>query len=243
MEDSIIHFSAEHPNIDFENYVFENLYPRLASEYRPPYVKTGPVSHCPGIQDLYSRGYVIPICFNFRMVFRFGELIEETPSYRAPSQYIQWHSPELSNIKPHFESQEFYERIVKIYGPWSIRTEPGVSLIQCPMWYEYGGNLKATPGIIESSFYPKINVPFFIRNKPHLEEHIVELKEGDPLCIVYPFKNLNVESRLVRRDAKVIRNAQEYVKDFVESVSMPGIKVPPINPAKHYRRFQKKNRV
>ena len=238
MESSIIHFSAEHPMEEFEKYVFENLYPRLASEYRPPYVKTGPVSHCPGIQDLYSRGYVIPICFDYRMVFRFGELIEETPS-----EYIQWHSPELSNISPHFQSQEFYERIVKIYGPWSVRTEPGFSLMQCPMWYNYGTNLEGTPGIVEASFYPRMNTPFFIRNKPHLEEHIVELKQGDPLCIVYPFKNVDIECSLERRDPKILKNTLDYLEDFVESPSNPGVMVPPRNASKHYRRFQEKNKV
>jgi hypothetical protein len=163
------------------------------------------VKSCPGIRDLFTKGFVIPMWADTTIKFnsetgewqwRCGQ--EGSPyhiKYFNPMQLMQY-APEV-NIQGAVATAAF-----QFQSPWRIITPPGYSVLQLPMFYHFNKDFSILPGIVDTDVYNIFNNEFlYFGNSKE-----IFIKRGTPLVHIFPFKRSDLELE--------VRDANE--KDFAD---------------------------
>jgi len=185
----------------------KDILPEWVKKCRADYVKEKPNIHlakCPGIFDLYSVGYVVPMWHDavletqgdkfrwatqdhMKNLERIDHPMNDIPiisnhSYNAIAKYLPRRPQSIANI-------------IKIDTPWSVCAPKGVKFLIMPFPYSDHQEFEACPGILDPSISTEINVQMYwnVKDKAHT------IKAGTPMQIIIPLTEKNYKFNV--RDA------------------------------------------
>ena len=160
------------------------------------------VKKCSGITDFLKTGYLIPAWADF--VFR-----EDTDG----SLYVNWAENYYNETcyNGHGESQystmpnkPLYGHFGKVYTPWVIKTDPGVScLITHPVWHN-NKSFTTTTAVFHTDVSP-LQIPWFfewnykIKTKMDVENLDIKnqvVSKGEPIILIIPFYRKKFSSEI-----------------------------------------------
>lgn len=164
--------------------------PRKVTKYLPEWWKNCPIGEfnknniksCPGILDSLTTGIVIPAWSDTV----FYKVSDNEWGWESSCKDTSWGVHLHNQFSDHipFWASEKFQVVWKAINPWHIKTPPGYSIYQMPMFYQFNNDYTALPGIIDTDIYHKMNIPIAM----HSKNDEVYIKMGDPLAIYFPFK-------------------------------------------------------
>jgi hypothetical protein len=146
-----------------------------------PRIEAGTVKVCPAFPDFYSVAYVVPAWCDFIFDFNDGNPRARTSapdlfklSFHTAGQFLS-HAP--ASVKSSVVT------VLKLTSPWCVRTSPGYSVLQLPVFYEFDPRFTVMAGAIRSDVHFHIHQQIMIHSR---ESFVVE--RGTPLAMYIPFK-------------------------------------------------------
>lgn len=146
-----------------------------------PRISAGTVKVCPAFPDFYSVAYVVPAWCDFIYDFNNGNPRAKTSapdlfqlSFHGADQFLH-HAPPSARAS--------VVTVLKLVSPWLVRTSPGYSVLQLPVFYEFDPRFTVMPGVIRSDVHHFINQQIMVHSR---ESFVVE--RGTPLAMYIPFK-------------------------------------------------------
>jgi len=196
--------------------------PKPAKQFIPEWFKKIPnnlpdptIRDCPVIPDYFSMGYVMPMWMDSILTLHKQT---NTFSTRSSQMFPKWeHHPELQFLD-YVESNHLglpIDFVFKAIAPWRIITEPGWSVLQLPMFYNFNKDWTVLPGIIDTDIHHEINVQVLYHGNGKEDTWI---NAGEGLALYIPFKRekhkLEVRDAL-EEDAKRFQvQSMEYYTKF-----------------------------
>jgi len=202
-------FKRKKPWVRFVNLIpgVEQLHPIVPiSEARPKWIRaaaasykeqlasiTDPtqmvnsVSRCPGIMNLYQRGYVVPNPVDFSITtwndpegkFRWDSSVNY--SHLDGNSYVGHHdATQLSQFLK--LRTDTLSTVIKIVTRWRVTMSPEVVLLQLPIPYPDHNYFSAVPGILDGEYECSVNVQL----EWHRLNDTVLIPAGTPLCYYVP---------------------------------------------------------
>ena len=204
-----------------------DLFPIIpASEYKPAWVsearahykavvsdaveeKTTHIYRCPGIFDIMSKGYIVPLPWDIAIETRADD-----------SKNFKWTIPsgELENrlhnelLKGHFGPNVQFlpkrpyslDTIIKFNTPWYVVAPKDVKFIVIPIPYNENWQFESVTGILDPGYSAEVNVQvrWNLKNGKHI------IKAGTPMCQLIPLSNEEFELE--------VRTANENDKKWIE---------------------------
>jgi hypothetical protein len=160
------------------------------------------IKKCLGIQEFLSTGYIIPSwCdFIFREEENGGLYINWMEDYFGETSYESHADEQFSNMP----NKPIYGHFGKIYTPWIIKTDPGVSCLITHPWWHRNKSFTSSTGIVHSDVSP-FKIPWFfewnykIETKMNVENINTEkqvVPKGEPLMLIIPFYRKTFSSKI-----------------------------------------------
>lgn len=146
-----------------------------------PRLGTGTAKICPAFPDFYSAGYVVPLWCDLIFDYNQGEVRARTS---APDLFsISFHgNDQFLNFAPaHVRDSTVV--VMKLECPWYVRTSPGYSILQLPMFYEFDQRFTTMAGSIRSDTHHEMNQQLMV----HVKGSFV-LERGTPIAMYIPYK-------------------------------------------------------
>jgi hypothetical protein len=150
-------------------------------------VNKGTIRHCPAIPEYLSMGYVVPLWCD---VWIYSD--EKTWKYKIPTERFKFTNHgnhQYKDLIP--EHAKDFAFIFKPNCPWYVKTSPGWSVLQLPVYYDFNQDFHTLPGVIRSDIHNQINQQMVIKRYGE-----VNLKRGTPIAQYIPIK-------------------REFIKDFI----------------------------
>ena len=157
------------------------------------------VKACPSFPDFFSLGYVLPMWMDTTLQydyktkqhsFNHGQNIYSMMKFKNDPIHLHLNEQFLSHVpNPNFlgNSSNF---VFKFISPWYARTEPGVSLLQLPMFYNFNGDFSVMPGVIDTDIHHVLNQQVVY----HGNGEEIYIKRGTPIVQYIPFRRANYEA-------------------------------------------------
>ena len=187
--------------------------PVPAREFWPEWFKKQSAGHtvktCPGILDVLSYGYIVPLWSDFSVTRGPGPNDIE---WRIPDSIHQQHGPSPQHAATTHPGQQIehypfppdtFHGSFKLINPWMIKTAPGYSCYICEPQYNTHPNLKILNGIIDTDIYHETHLNTWF-TAPAGEEKILSL--GMPIAQIIPFKREEFEMKISNGDERSIAN-------------------------------------
>lgn len=170
--------------------------PKPAKQFIPEWFKSmpasvntedGPVSTariCPALPDYFSLGYVIPMWMDSDLSYN-----KETRQFSAVSSpaFDKWSIHPNSQFLDYTDASNLgvkSEFIFKTVCPWYAITEPGWSVLQLPIFYNFNKNWTVLPGIVDTDIHHELNQQVLF----HSDKERVVIKAGEAFVLYIPFK-------------------------------------------------------
>lgn len=111
-----------------------------------------------------------------------------------------------------YVKQNYNQPFLKLINPWIIKTPPGYSCLFLPIINQQNENFTPISGIVDTdNFYASVNFPIILHKKGTFE-----IKKGDPIVSVIPFKRENWKMELKKLDEeKIIKFAWNDLSNFM----------------------------
>ena len=140
----------------------------------------GTVRNCPSFPEYITQGFVVPLWCDLHVEVRHDG--------------FEWKSPEkMFNFQSHGDIQfrdwipkhvkDNTSMVLKPACPWRVKTPPGWSLWQLPMYYDFNPVFEVLPGIIWSDIHHEINQQMLMKRYGEFF-----IKRGTPLAMYVPFE-------------------------------------------------------
>lgn len=206
---------VSHPVIKSQDFAFDWFkksaleYKETVSRSQPDEYLFGGTMRCPGISQLFKKGFIItaPIDFvietneNDRRRFDWTCPID-VRQYGLPDVYVGSHSADqLAKFLPF--RKDTLECLVKIQTGWRISSSEDIVFLQMPIPYPDHNIFTAAHGIIDCNTQIEINVQLYW----HKTNDKILIKAGTPLCQLIPI-NRNLDVDLIVESAN---NEDRYV--------------------------------
>ena len=140
----------------------------------------GTVRNCPSFPEYINQGFVVPLWTDVYLKIEHDKWEWKTPnkqfsfSSHADEQFRDW-------VPQHLRDNT--SMIVKPACPWRIKTPPGWSVWQLPMYYHYNPLFETLPGIIWSDIHHEINQQMLFKQYGEFN-----IPRGTPLAMYVPYK-------------------------------------------------------
>jgi hypothetical protein len=185
------------------------------------------IYRCPGIFDLMSTGYIVPLSWDV-IIETQGDDAEF--SWTLPtgifekmlnSKIVDGHFPE--GIAKHLPKKPgSLSAIVKINSPWHVVAPEGVKFLVIPLPYPDDFSFEHTHGILDPSISTETNLQFRWNklNGTHM------LKAGTPMCQLIPLSSekFDLEVRDATEEDKEWLKKRLYINNHTFVVKRPSIK-------------------
>ena len=140
----------------------------------------GTVKNCPSFPEFITQGYVVPLWCDLHLNIQHDKFEWKTPekmfSFSSHSD-IQFRDFVPQHIRDNSSM------VLKPNCPWRVKTSPGYSVWQMPMYYHYSPVFEVLPGIIWSDIHHEVNQQMLMKKYGQFT-----LKRGTPLAVYIPFK-------------------------------------------------------
>ena len=159
----------------------------------------GTVRNCPALPDLWQEGYVIRLwCDLYINVEEDGNYNWRTPDERFTfehhdhEQYNKW-LPDHAKVK----------LVLKPDCPWRIKTDPGYSVMQLPLTYDFNPIFETLPGVVWTDTHHQINQQLIFKKAGR---HLIQ--RGTPLAVYIPFKRTKYNMKITNfnEESKKLEN-------------------------------------
>ena len=181
--------------------------PKPAKSFIPPWFKSIPGSvttgngivntarNCPALPDYFSQGYVLPMWMDSELFYN-----KEDNTFGAESSpsFDKWSFHPNSQLLDHVDASNLGNKsdfIFKAVSPWYAITEPGWSVLQLPIFYNFNKNWTILPGIIDTDIHHELNQQVLF----HSSNDKVVINAGEAFALYIPFKRQ--KSKYEVRDA------------------------------------------
>ena len=140
----------------------------------------GTVRNCPSFPEYITQGFVVPLWTDLHLKIEHNKYEWKTPnknfsfSSHNDAQFRDW-------IPQHIKDNT--SLVIKPACPWRIKTPPGWSVWQLPMYYHYNPLFETLPGIIWSDIHHEINQQMLFKQ---YGEFVI--KRGTPLAMYVPYE-------------------------------------------------------
>jgi len=174
----------------------QNIYEILADNSKAN------VKKCLGIQEFLNTGYIIPSWADF--IFREQEdgnlYVNWMENYYDKTLYL----PHLNRQYHTMPNKPIYGHFGKIFTPWIIKTDPGVSCLITHPWWHRNKSFTSSTAIMHTDFTPLI-IPWFfewnykIETKMEIKNIDVEkqiVPKNEPLVLIIPFYRKTFSSKI-----------------------------------------------
>lgn len=162
---------------------------KLAKDVKPKWLESQKVFkpeekfvNCPGMDDLYKSGYIIPAWTDIKIkANKAGTIVKLHNEYPLPPQPM---SPKLVQGIIEIDKNVKFAPM-KINSPWGIFTKSGYSAFVLPATYHspFLKDLFIYSGIVDYDNFSTINMIFCA-----LRECEIEIPAGTPLLQIIPYK-------------------------------------------------------
>jgi len=159
----------------------------------------GTVKRCVPVLDACTNGYIIPAWCDIHVIVKDEEQEDgtkepavwvSTPTSMGMDNSIGTHSWEQVGNDCPLKNYPVGKVLLKLNNPWVIETSPGWSVMFKSPPNHYN-NIRLIEGVVDTDTYKRqVNFPFFWDGCVQGE---FEIKKGDPLVHVIPFKRQKVE--------------------------------------------------
>ncbi len=157
----------------------------------------GTVRRCPAIPEFMEMGFVVPLWCDLEIsIYEDGGFKWHTPSNRfnfsshGPSQLQDWMP---RHARPSL--------VFKPDCPWRVKTPPGISMLQLPMFWHFNPHFTVAPGIIWTDIHHEINQQMMFH-----KAGTVQLQRGTPLAHYIPIRRETIP-HTVTNQTDELRNA------------------------------------
>lgn len=205
----------------------KEVLPKPSKQFMPKWWKDIPsisevplsIKACPSFPDYFSQGYVLPMWADTTLNYDVSKDLWKVHSGLNGGQ-TSWdiHSnDQFLNLAKPIINGKAPTMVFKAISPWFIKTPPGWSVLQLPLFYEFDNNFSVLPGIIDTDIHHEINqqVLYFGDNKD------LNIKRGQPFVQYIPFKRtslqLNVRSLTESENKKIINTMKTINSKFMGS--------------------------
>ena len=155
----------------------------------------GTVKRCPAIPEFMSMGFVVPLWCDLRVkIFDDGSFEWNTPEGRF--KFSQHPKNQLGEFLPKHAQPSL---ILKPDCPWYIKTPPGVSMFQFPMFYHFNPDFEVAPGVIWTDIHHEINQQMMFKKKG---EFLIQ--RGTPLAQYIPYRRENFSHEVKEENKELI---------------------------------------
>jgi len=189
---------TRHPE---NNSLFEKINPSSKS-----------VKMCPGIYEFMSEGIVIPMWCDSYLSYKDGTSTVMTSSNEYP-----WGAHSENQFLNHSPSwvQDEIKAVFKTICPWYIKTPPGYSVYQMPLFYHFERNYTVLPGSIQTDSHHEINQQVLF----HSKETEIFIKRGTPLVAYIPYKRESLTYEViaeteVEKQERIVSSAKINTKFY-----------------------------
>jgi hypothetical protein len=173
----------------------------------------GTIKRCPGLADLFSQAYVVPMWMNVQVDFINSK--ELNASKNTNFMFPEWELHPADQLLEYTDiniGNNLVTHTLKVVSPWSIVLPKGYSVLQLPVFYHFENRYSIIPGIIDSDIFHEANVPLFIHN----DNKPLYFKEGDPLVMYIPFKRSKFKHSIFGKKDKIYDKLIEDAELFFE---------------------------
>ena len=140
----------------------------------------GTVRNCPSFPEYINQGFVVPLWTDVYLKIERNEWEWKTPSKQfsfsshADEQFRDW-------VPQHIKDNTSI--VLKPACPWRVKTPPGWSVWQLPMYYHYNPLFETLPGIIWSDIHHEINQQMLFKQYGEFN-----IPRGTPLAMYVPYE-------------------------------------------------------
>ena len=140
----------------------------------------GTVRNCPSFPEYINQGFVVPLWCDLVVKIEHDKWEWKTPSKQfsfsshADEQFRDW-------LPQHIRDNT--SMVVKPACPWRVKTPPGWSVWQLPMYYHYNPLFETLPGVIWSDIHHEINQQMLFKQYGEFK-----IPRGTPLAMYVPYK-------------------------------------------------------
>tara|TARA_B100000959_G_scaffold249648_1_gene277559 strand:- start:283 stop:1107 length:825 start_codon:yes stop_codon:yes gene_type:complete len=168
---------------------------QIADQAASMFEKTqaGTYKSCPGIQDFFKDCLILPMWTD--VIIAADGKGDWAFKCSMDSFKIELHDNNqfLNHVPPWL--QDVSIQVFKFPCPWLIKTPPGYSVMQLPMFYHFDRNFQTMAGVIRTDIYHEINqqvcmmlTPENAKPHPDTNMHEIMIKAGTPMSMYIPFK-------------------------------------------------------
>lgn len=147
----------------------------------------GTAKACPAIPELFEAGYVVPLWCDTHFSFEpkkdgtKGVTYTVTPA-DSRFEFTHHSDDQFRDYLPEHVQQKI-KMVLKTNCPWRVKTPPGYSVLQLPLYYHFDKLFEVLPGPIWTDIHHEINQQMLIK-----EFGEFTLKRGHPLALYVPYR-------------------------------------------------------
>ena len=140
----------------------------------------GTVRNCPSFPEYINQGFVVPLWCELYL-----EIEQKGWKWRTPDKNFSFSTHSNTQFRDWLPQhmQDNTSMVVKPSCPWRVKTPPGWSVWQLPMYYHYNTMFETLPGIIWSDIHHEINQQMLFKRYGEFF-----IPRGTPLAMYVPFE-------------------------------------------------------
>jgi hypothetical protein len=140
----------------------------------------GTVKHCPSFPEYFKTGFIMPMWCDLKLNIREDGYDWETPDRAF---IVEEHKhPQYRDFLPAHEKEQV-KCVLKLLNPWRVKTPPGWSILQLPLYYHFSDLFEVVPGMIWTDIHHETNLQLKIKK---YGQHTIP--RGTPLVHYIPYK-------------------------------------------------------
>ena len=140
----------------------------------------GTVRNCPSFPEYITQGFVVPLWCDLQL-----EVEGDSYKWNTPSKHFEFSSHHNNQFRDWVPQhvRDNSSIVLKPNCPWRVKTPPGWSVWQLPMFYHYDPLFETLPGIIWSDIHHEINQQMLMK-----KYGTFFIPRGTPLAMYVPYE-------------------------------------------------------
>lgn len=145
----------------------------------------GTIKACPALPDFFDSGYVMPLWCDTHFSFeqKQGTSVNYTVTTSDTRFNFTHHGDDQFKDYLPDRIKDSVKMVLKANCPWRVKTPPGYSMLQFPMYYHFDQMFEVLPGLIWTDIHHELNQQMVIK-----EFGEFTLKRGHPLALYIPYR-------------------------------------------------------